>query len=233
MIKKYFRYLRNGAVLSYESAILSCIEPTDTTVSLLDCGCDDGSWTVKLGAVVGHAQLFGIEIVEDRKKIACSKGIKAVATNLNSIFPVDDESMDIVHANQVIEHLHDTDNFISEIYRVLKPEGYAIICTENLASWHNIVSLLFGWQPFSLSNICSRKFQIGNPLAIHNDKPTENPNSWQHLRVFAYRGLKELFLEYGFEVKRYIGSGYYPLPGWIGAFDTRHAAFLTIKVRKI
>ena len=58
MLKKYFRYLRNRAVLSYERAILSCFEPTDSAVSILDCGCDDGSWTLKLSADFGNARLL-------------------------------------------------------------------------------------------------------------------------------------------------------------------------------
>ncbi len=232
MIKKYLRYLRNAAVLSYQNAILNCLEKTNSRVSLLDCGCDDGAWTIKLREVIGDASLFGIEIVEERRKTALSRGVQAVTADLNETFPFADRSMNIIHANQVIEHLHDTDQFVSEIQRVLVHGGYAVICTENLAGWHNIFSLMLGWQPFSLTNICSRKFQIGNPLAIHNHEPGVNPDSWQHMRVFAYQGLKELLQEYGLETEHYQGSGYYPFPGWFGRIDPRHAAFLTIKVRK-
>ncbi len=232
MIKQYFRYLRNAAVQSYENAILECIETVDVPVSVLDCGCDNGEWTLRLGTKAGRAKLFGIEIIEQSVFKARDKGVRCICSDLNRQFPFQDKSMDIIHANQVIEHLHDTDMFVREIKRLLKPGGYAVICTENLSSWHNIISLMCGWQPFSLTNVSETKFQIGNPLAIHNQKPTENPNSWQHMRVFSYRGLKELFEEYDFEVERYLGSGYYPLPAWAGRVDPRHAAFLTIKVRK-
>ena len=137
-----------------------------------------------------------------------------------------------MHANQVIEHLGDTDVFIKEIRRVLKPGGYAVICTENLASWHNIGALVFGWQPFSLANVCEKRFQVGNPLAIHSGEVAANPKSWLHMRVFAYQGLLAVFREHGFEVAGYKGSGYYPLPGIMSKIDPRHAAFLTLKVRK-
>ncbi len=80
------------------------------------------------------------------------------------------------------------DQFVSEIQRILVLGGYAVICTEHLASWHNI---LLGWQPFSLTNIYSQKIQIGNPLAIHNHEPSVNPDSWQHMRVFAYQDLNQ------------------------------------------
>lgn len=107
-----------------------------------------------------------------------------------------------------------------------------IICTENLSSWHNIVSLLFGWQPFSLSNISQKKWNIGNPMGIHVHEIAPKPKTWQHLRVFAYRGLKELLIEHGFSIERYVGSGYYPLLSFLSKIDPRHSAFLTIKARK-
>ncbi len=143
-------------------------------MSLLDCGCDDGDWTLKLGARIGVVRLYGIEIVDESRQAALQKGIIAKTGDLNEPFPFEDELFEIVHANQVIEHLKDTDHFIKEIWRTLKPGGYAVICTENLSSWHNIFSLVFGWQPFSLSNVCEKRFQIGNPLAMHyGDTPLE------------------------------------------------------------
>ena len=177
-------------------------------------------------------RLYGIEIVDERRETALRKGIIAQTGDLNEPFPFQDDFFEIVHANQVIEHLKDTDHFIKEIWRVLKPGGYAVICTENLSSWHNIFSLLFGWQPFSLSNVCEKRFQIGNPLAIHHGDAPTKPQSWQHHRVFAYRGLKEIFVAHGFEAEPIKGSGYFPLPARLSKLDPRHAAFLTLKVRK-
>jgi SAM-dependent methyltransferase len=225
--------MRNRAVEGYKKSILACLEPSKQPVALLDCGCDDGKWTLELGRQIGNVRLFGIEIVEEQRQLALDRGIDARPGDLNSRFPFSNEKFEVVHANQVIEHLADTDNFIKEIWRVLKPGGYAVICTENLASWHNIFALALGWQPFSLSNVCETQFQIGNPLAIHSDEPAKNPKSWQHVRVFAWRGLKEVLVAHGFSVETYKGSGYYPLPNWLSKLDPRHAAFLTIKVRKL
>jgi SAM-dependent methyltransferase len=227
-----FHHMRNRAVADYKECILSSLEPSERPVSLLDCGCDDGEWTLELGRRIGNARLFGIEIVEERRRLALQKGLDARSGDLNRGFPFSDGSVDVVHANQVIEHLADTDRFVGEIWRVLKPNGYAVVCTENLASWHNIFALLLGWQPFSLSNVSETRFQIGNPLAIHSGESSTNPKSWQHSRVFAYLGLKDIFVGHGFEIVHCEGSGYYPLPNLFGKLDPRHAAFLTIKVRK-
>jgi SAM-dependent methyltransferase len=231
-LKRIFKKMRSQAVSDYSLCILDCLEPSQSDISLLDSGCDDGEWTLKLGARIGAVRLHGIEIVDERRQAALGKGILARPGDLNEPFPFGDEQFEIVHANQVIEHLKDTDNFIKEIWRTLKPGGYAVICTENLSSWHNIFSLVFGWQPFSLSNVCEKRFQIGNPLAIHYDVAPSNPQSWQHNRVFAYRGLKEIFAAHGFVIERIEGSGYYPLPNCLSKLDPRHAAFLTLKIRK-
>ena len=164
-VTRLFKNMRSRAVADYCRCILKCLEPSQEEMSLLDCGCDDGEWTLQLGARIGAARLCGIEIVDERRQAALQKGILAKPGDLNEPFPFGDEQFEIVHANQVIEHLKETDSFIQEIWRTLRPGGYAVICTENLSSWHNIVSLVFGWQPFSLTNVSGKRFQIGNPLA--------------------------------------------------------------------
>ena len=232
VIKKAMQKMRQAAVEDYRACILDCLEPAMDPVLLLDCGCDDGEWTGQLGTRLGKARLFGIEVVEERRTLAVQGGIDARQADLNDPFPFPDDTFDVLHANQVIEHITDTDHFIGEMRRVLKPGGYAVICTENLGSWHNIFALTLGWQPFSLSNITDRRFQIGNPLAIHHGEAATNPKSWQHHRVFSYRGLRDVFEVHGFKVVRVEGSGYFPLPSGMAKLDPRHAAFLTVKVRK-
>jgi hypothetical protein len=127
----------------------------------------------------------------------------------------------------VIEHLFDTDTFVSEIRRLLKPGGVSVTSTENLASWHNIGALLMGWQPFSLTNVTSKRGGVGNPLAVTRDNGPP-PAGWQHHRVFAARGLSELFEAHGFERVELLGAGYYPFSPKLGRRWPRHASFLTV-----
>lgn len=56
-------------------------------------------------------------------------------------------SADLIIALEVIEHLFDTDQLLSEIHRVLKPNGLLILSTPNLASLPNRLRLLFGGYP--------------------------------------------------------------------------------------
>lgn len=232
-MKKIMKRLRDKAVKKYQKDILSCIERNHNHF-FLDCGCDDGEWTLEV-IKKGNFNIencYGIEIIDEQISLAEEKGIKVIKADLNKILPYESNFFDVIHANQIIEHLSDTHNFLRELYRITKKNGYIVLSTENLASWHNILSLFFGYQPFSLTNISPTYFNIGNPLALHYKEKMPSPSSWQHLRVFAYRGLIEHVEEVGFKIKNIFGAGYYPF-NILSRLDKRHSAFLTIKARKI
>jgi SAM-dependent methyltransferase len=197
--------------------------------SMLDLGCDAGGRTEWIAKQVGARTMHGLEIAADRAEIAASRGVRVSVSDLSQLFPYEDETFDLVVSNQVIEHVVDTDNFVREAYRVLKPGGRAVISTENLASWHNVASLVLGWQPFSLTNISEAAMAVGNPLGVHRGEAGEARG---HLRVFAYRGLRELFGLHGFAVTDVLGAGYYPLPNKFARLDPRHAAFIAVGARR-
>ena len=49
--------------------------------------------------------------------------------NLNITIPLDDESIDVVTALAVLEHLYAPNVFVKEIFRILKPNGMCILTT--------------------------------------------------------------------------------------------------------
>jgi SAM-dependent methyltransferase len=151
--------------------------------------------------------------------------------DLDQGIPWADASFDIVHANQVIEHVSCVDRFCDEIFRVLRPGGCVVVSTENASSWHNVLAAAMGWQIFSLTNFSSRQAGLGNPLALHR-REHSNLGSWTHKVVLSYRGLIELLEVAGFEGITVRGAGYYPLPAGVGAIDVRHAHFLAARARK-
>jgi SAM-dependent methyltransferase len=218
-----------AAVMNIEN-ITGALRAEAPVRSLLDLGCDDGANTITFGRAAEARALVGVEVVSERAVLAAARGIDVRVASLNDVVPIDDASVDAVVSNQVIEHLADTDTFVSEIHRVLRPGGVAVVSTENLASWHNVGALLFGWQPFSLTNVSSQSGGLGNPLAIHRGE--SYAKAWEHLRVFAYQGLRELFVLHGFGVEAVLGAGYYPLPSSVGRRLPRHAAFLTVVARR-
>jgi len=230
-VKKYLARLWDQAVQIRRDNSLNLLEP-DPTAILVDLGCCDGSIALECARKIGTENTQGVEIAPEFIEKAEQQGVEVRTGDLNVSLPYESESVDVIHASQVIEHLADTTQFLLEIARVLKPGGYAVISTENAASWHNVVSLLFGWQMFSLTNISTQRSGIGNPLAIHRNEDGPLIKSMEHCRIYSYRGLKEHVESVGLIVEKILGSGYYPLPAVIGKYDPRHAHFLSIKARK-
>jgi len=233
-LRTKLRKLREPRESEVQRVILSLLEQ-DKNCLLLDLGCDRGSFTRELGKRIGTTQLYGIEIVEESIEQAKQQGISIYKSDLNAAFPIDSESIDVVHAKEILEHLHHTDLFLKEIYRVLIRGGYAVITVPNLGAWHNIFCLLWGWQPFP-TNV-SDEIVLGNPL---NYGYRTNPAGGKyplHLRIPTFRGLKELLQYHGFEVEKIAGAGYYPLWGMasrpMSHIDPRHSAYLIVKARKI
>jgi SAM-dependent methyltransferase len=62
-------------------------------------------------------------------------------------FPFDDNSVDVVIANQVLEHTKEVFWIFHEISRILKLRGHVILGVPNLAALHNRVLLALGRQP--------------------------------------------------------------------------------------
>jgi SAM-dependent methyltransferase len=199
--------------------------------SLCDLGCDDGAHTSAVAEAVGAAEVSGVEVMADRARLAQDRGVKVAVAPIEDGLPFADASFDLVHSNQVIEHVADVDVFLSETHRVLRPGGWAIISTENAASWHNVFAAAMGWQIFSLTNVSTRALGLGNPLAPHRGEEGISA-SWRHKTILSYRGLKELAGVHGLTPTEVVGAGYYPLPAAAGRLDTRHAHFITLLARK-
>ncbi|MCK4669639.1 MAG: class I SAM-dependent methyltransferase [Nanoarchaeota archaeon] len=112
----------------------------------LDVACADGSFSAKLKKDFGF-ETHGIDISKNAVKSANNRGVKAKVHNLEKAIPYPDGSFDLVLASEVIEHLYDTDFFISELKRVLRKGGILILTTPNLVSLTNRVRILFGKYP--------------------------------------------------------------------------------------
>jgi methionine biosynthesis protein MetW len=195
---------------------------------LLDLGCSDGRWTLEVARHVGANEIHGVEMLEERAAEARGRGIDVVVADLSEpLTAYEDASFDVVHSNQVIEHVRDTDCFMSEIRRLLRPGGCALLSTNNLSSWHNIASLIVGWQPMPCN--VSDVVNVGNPFDLFSEEE-HSARGQTHLRVFTGRALTELAGYHGLRAVSERSAGYYPLPPRIGRglarIDRRHGAFL-------
>lgn len=205
----------------------------------LDVGCGDGKFTIEFARTAKPKEIWGIEYVEELREEAEKRGIRCLKRDLNAKWGLDDNSFDFILSSQNIEHLYNTRLYLENCYRYLKPGGQLVILTENLASLVNIGALFFGWQPFSATNI--NGWSLGNPFIWHIDEPKNKDflEKWgnadvsgvvSHLRVLAYRGLRELLEKIGFKNIQIYTKGYLPFWGIVSDLlcfiDKKHGHFL-------
>lgn len=177
--------------------------------SLLDIGCHDGPFTIDFGRGTGAKKLHGIDIDDKCIKVARKRGIIVKKANVDKRgIPFPKKSFDVVLCNQVIEHLLDPDKLLEEIYRTLKDDGYALVSTPNLASLHNRMFLLFGWQVTTIAP--STKLVFGSPLRGMESRML-GPS--RHITAFTHKALKEMLKHYNFKIDKCSGSGFYPFKG--------------------
>ena len=194
--------------------------------ALLDIGVHTGEFTARIIRQLEPKWAAGVEVIPDYVRLARDRGIDARVADVEEGLPFDNASFDVVIANQVVEHVRRTDLFMTEISRVLAPGGIACVSTNNIASWHNIASLLLGFQPMPMH--VSDETIIGNPLTP--DQGAAHADSAQaHLRLFTRRALVELAQRHGLRPRRVWGVGYYPLAPRVAriacAVDPAHAVY--------
>ena len=154
---------------------------------ILDVGCGDGNFSVLLKEACKAEEVCGVEISEKGVESARKNGVKAFQLDMDEEdFPFEDSCFDAVFAGEIIEHLFDPDRFLDEVYRVLKAQGFFVLSTPNLASIHNRIALLFGYQPFPIG--VSARMNIGRMY----EPDSEHTHSLDHIRVFTLRSWKEL-----------------------------------------
>jgi len=98
-------------------------------LDLLDVGCGPGTITCDLARAVAPGRVVGVDaapgvIEEAREAAARDKGTE-VAFEVADLFalPFDDDTFDIVHAHQVLQHVADPVAALVEMRRVCRPGG--------------------------------------------------------------------------------------------------------------
>src|SRR6266508_2394643 len=151
ILLQYMEYSYKKTAAQIYNSPLWLMEPNSAAI-LLDCGCNNGLYSRKLANILGTTRIYGLELNRGLAREAVANGVQVLRGDVNCAIPLRDNSIHAVTAFNILEHLVETQRFIEEIYRIVRPGGYAIINTPNLASWHNIAALLLGLQPFSGPN---------------------------------------------------------------------------------
>jgi SAM-dependent methyltransferase len=228
-LRRYTQSLVVGMQLITEERFLGLLTERQHS-AVLDVGCGSGEFSMRIAQKVGTETIVGIERVSPFAKMASNKGVSTILGDASNIFPFKDEVFDVVTANQVIEHLNNTDVFIKEIRRVLKQDGYCMVATPNLSGLQNIILLIMGYQP-PTAEVSDEFSACGNPFHPHQN----NMGGWiAHRRLFTAAALKSLFELHGFKCELITGFGLHPLPLFISRLITspRYSPIIAIKAWK-
>lgn len=92
---------------------------------ILDVGCGPGTITADLAVLVPDGQVIGMDISPDVLQSATARGLANCTFTLGNAMsiPFPDNTFDITHAHQVLQHLRDPVAALREMRRVTKPGG--------------------------------------------------------------------------------------------------------------
>jgi ubiquinone/menaquinone biosynthesis C-methylase UbiE len=129
--------------------------------------------------------VVGVDVAEAalRRARARHPALTFALAPIDGALPFDDGSFEVVWASEVIEHVADTARWLSEVRRVLVPRGRLLVTTPN----HGRLQLAIGGIE-----------RYSEPLG-------------DHLHLYSARSLRQLLIEFDFEVGELRGADGPPL----------------------
>lgn len=179
--------------LNYGRHLVSAFASRTGARSVVDLGAGHGDDLKNVQRVLPGAICHGVEGHRPYQGELRAAGIRVVEANIEQdSLPFDDNTIDLVMANQIFEHLKEVFWVCHEISRIVPVGGHAIIGVPNLASLHNRLLLMCGRQPSCQKNWSAhvRGYTRHDLLALF-DRPF--PGGWREVA--------------------WGGSNFYPFPG--------------------
>jgi len=163
--------------------------------NIVDIGAGHGTDLNIARSTHPRAKLHAIECWAPYVNELTSQGVSVHSLNIErDKFPFDVQSVDVVIANQILEHTKELFWIFHETTRCLRDGGYFIVGVPNLASLHNRLLLAIGKQPSPIKSASA------------------------HVRGFTKPDLVSFVngcFPGGYELVRFGGSNFYPFPSLI------------------
>ncbi|MDQ0031600.1 methyltransferase domain-containing protein [Arthrobacter bambusae] len=145
--------VRAHASRTAENSAAFVIPHLTAGTSVLDVGCGPGSITCDFAELVAPGKVVGldrsVEIVAQAASLAAERGVENVEFVTGNIYDLDfeDETFDVVHAHQVLQHLTDPVAALREMRRVAKPGAIVAVRDADFhgMSWYPEVRELDDW----------------------------------------------------------------------------------------
>jgi ubiquinone/menaquinone biosynthesis C-methylase UbiE len=156
-----------------------------TGLDVLDVGCGPGTITVDLAERVAPGRVVGLDVsadpLEEARALAADRGV-AVTFGVGDVYALeaDDDSFDVVHAHQVLQHLTDPVAALREMARVCRPGGVLAVRDVDYAT--------FVWWPDDEG--LDRWLDLYHRVARRNDA---EPDAGRRLLAWAHAaGLRDV-----------------------------------------
>lgn len=143
---------------------------------VLDLGCRTGALTQSF--LPGN-DVVGMDIDAKALERAAERGIDTVQGNVEDPLPFEDASFDVVVCGELFEHVRFPDDLVTEIARVLRPDGVLVGSVPNA-------------------------YRLKNRLVFLTGRPPETDPT--HLRMFSPTSLRALLRPLGEPTLWFVGG---------------------------
>jgi SAM-dependent methyltransferase len=164
----------------------------------VDLGCGEGQDLMTVKNIIPGCRCIGFDFGSWNREMLTYKGIESFEVNIeNKPLPLDDETADLIIANQILEHTKEIYWINHEIFRTLKVGGHLYLGVPNVLSLHNRILGIFGMHPS-----CSKMISAHVRAFSRNDT------------LLFYKEIANSFAV----VEAFYGSQFYPFPKKLARF---------------
>jgi SAM-dependent methyltransferase len=139
---------RQVTIEHYVERVLKLPE-IDRTYTVLDLGCGNGRSMKYFQGLNRKVDWYGVDIDSSPEVESRTENSDRLITFDGINIPFADGHFDLVHSNQVLEHVQHPRELLKEVSRVLKPGGVFVGSTSHLEPFHSYS--LWNYTPYGFS----------------------------------------------------------------------------------